>query len=184
MRMVVVRHAARERQIGPADEYGEKKFPLTPAGEQQAHELGRQLLGRQIIPNLYLTSCFVHSRQTADILRSVITPDLSPDILELCTLTPHFQGPRDKRGEWGTGIDILSAIQEESLATGNDLASVEVIAIVLHKPRLEQLLGGVMAQDQSRHRDLDYAEGVCVTATSLAALLQGKGQQEGPTIRR
>jgi broad specificity phosphatase PhoE len=99
MTIVVIRHAERERrEVESDDEFCEKNLQLSKSGVQQAKELGRRLATLGCNPAVYYTSCFAHARQTAAIVREVLE-NVSSDIVELCTLTPHYQGPR----EWRAG---------------------------------------------------------------------------------
>src|SRR5437667_10548038 len=94
--LIVARHAVRERRERNLDEHGEKHLPLSDAGIQQARELGSLLAAGGWNPAAYYTSCFAHARQTAAIVRDVLG-NCAAAILELCSLTPHYQGPREFR---------------------------------------------------------------------------------------
>jgi hypothetical protein len=101
--------------------------------------------------------------------------------VELCSLTPHFQGPREwlRSGRaWG-GIDILVTIDREARLAGSDFRQLDTVALIMHKPRLEQLLSAMTSRDQSQFRAIEYAGGVYLTAATLDVLLQGNGQPEG-----
>jgi hypothetical protein len=143
------------------------------------------LAGQVIRPTVYFTSCFAHAKQTGEILRDTIDEILTdtigeiPDaqVVELCTLTPHFQGPRGLRGNWH-GVHILKEIIREAELKVDNLRDLEFITLILHKPRVAQLLAAVTSQDISRFEHLAYLQGVCVNAVSLDALFQGKGEED------
>jgi hypothetical protein len=99
-------------------------------------------------------------------------------IIELCTLTPHYQGPRGWRTNW-EGVRILEAIDQESRIKGNDLRDVDTVAFVMHQPRLQQLLATMTSQDQSRFRSLTYSEGIRIKANSFDEFFQGKAVADG-----
>lgn len=182
MKIVLLRHASRTRGDPASDEYFEKWQPLTPDGEAESRARGEELLRRRIRPAMYFTSCFAHARQTGTILRDAIGGDPPPRVEELCTLTPHYQGPRQWRGQWH-GSQLLEAIVHEAAAIGAGLEQFEVVAFILHQPRLQQLAASMASQDESRFRDLEYSEGVCLYAESLQAFLNGQGTQDGTVLR-
>ncbi len=181
MRIIVLRHAVRERGDRATEEFIEKHLPLTPAGKQQARELGEEMLRRGLRPAVYFTSCFAHARQSGEILSNTAGGNSPAQVIELCTLTPHYQGPRAWResGKPWKGADMLAAIDRETKLRQYDLRQLENVAFILHKPRLEQLLAAMTSQDEGKFRDLEYSQGVVVNAESLEAFLQGKGKEEG-----
>ena len=175
MVIVVLRHASREQVPSELEEFDERSAPLSKSGIRQARKLGKQLRKWGIKPDVYYASCFTHATQTAKVLRTELA-SASARIIQLCSLTPHYQGPRafrDTKRVW-TGLDILISIDKESKCKGQDMRKKKTIAMILHKPRLEQLLAGMTSQDEGTFRDLDYASGVCLKAESFDSLLQGR----------
>lgn len=177
MKIIVLRHATRKRDSLDRDEYLEKLLPLDPTGREEARQLGEELARRGIKPEVYFTSCFVHAQQTAEILRDTVDRSATAPIVELCTLTPHYQGPKEWRCKW-EGVHILKAIIREAELKVSNLRELEVVAFILHKPRLQQLLESMTSQDESRFDGIRYSEGVCLKAESLNGFLQGKGEED------
>lgn len=171
--LVLIRHALRERH-GQDDEYREKLLGLHRTGVLQAKALAEQLVKIGCIPGVYYTSCFAHARQTADLVRERL-PNTAADVVELCSLTPHYQGPREWRNSerrW-TGLEILKTVDKESDCIGRGMRQFDTVAMILHKPRIEQILAGLTLQDEARFRDLDYGSGVWAKGDSWDTLLQG-----------
>ena len=185
MTIIVLRHATRKRDDDPAtEEYCEKNLPLDTIGQTEARELGAQLAERGLRPAVYFTSCFAHAKETGEILRETVARQPAAKVVQLCALTPHYQGPREWRcsKEW-KGVRILATIDNESRATGNDLRTFDVVAFVMHFPRLAQLLGGMTSESESQFT-LSCSEGVCVEAESFDAFLRGEGKEVGPRFSR
>jgi broad specificity phosphatase PhoE len=175
MKLIVIRHALRERLAQDFEEYCEKTLPLSEAGIHQAKELAGKLTTLGCNPAVYYTSCFVHARQTAAIIRGVLA-NASAEIVELCSLTPHYQGPREWRDsvrKW-TGLEILKTVQMESECLRRGVRQFDTIAIILHKPRIEQLIAGITSEQEGRFRDLDYGSACLLQAPSFNALFQGR----------
>jgi phosphohistidine phosphatase SixA len=186
MKIIVLRHATRKRDDPVRDEYLEKHLPLDPIGEEETRQLGLELARRGIKPAIYFTSCFAHARQTAEILRDIVNGSSTAKVVELCTLTPHYQGPRELRqkGEKWQGLQMLGDIIRESESMISDLRELEVLAFILHWPRLEQLLASMTSKDESCFYNVGYSEGICLKAESLDDLLQGKAEKDGPRFGR
>lgn len=184
MLIVLLRHGKRIKYDDDSmkDEYLEKCLLLDRSGEKDAARRGKELASRKIIPVAYFTSCFAHARQTGEILRDTIGGDPPAKVVDLCTLTPHFQGPRAWRGRW-QGTQILEAIIQESESTGNDLRELAVTTFILHQPRLQQLLASMTSQEELSFSDIGYSEGVCLKADSLDVFLKGGAVQEGTRLR-
>lgn len=181
MRLVMLRHGTREREQDPdVDEHKEKMLPLTSSGELEVRKRALDLKARGIIPNVYLTSCFTHARQTGEILRDTMN-NASVDVVELCTLTPHYQGPRRHRGDW-RGSRMLEAIAQESLLRSKDLRKLDTVAFILHQPRLAQLLALITSRDESEFSDFRYSEGVCIRTESNEDCFAGHGEVEAHLV--
>ena len=179
MKMIVLRHGTRKRDDDPAVEgYDEKNLPLDAGGRAATKQLAAGLVARGLRPAVYFTSCFAHGKETAEILREIMGGDPPARVVTLCALTPHYQGPKAWRcrEEW-KGVRILETIGHEARATGNDLRALDVVAFVMHQPRLLQLLAGVTSESESRYVKIGYSEGVCVEAESFDAFLRGEGKE-------
>jgi phosphohistidine phosphatase SixA len=179
MKIILLRHATRAR----GDSLAEKRLPLTPVGEAESRARAEELLKRGLRPELYYTSCFAHARQTGEILRDAVGGDPPARLEELCTLTPHYQGPRPQIEPWRSR-QLLEAIAHEAAAIGAGLDQFDVVAFVLHRPRLQQLAASMASRDESRFDGLEYSEGVCLSAVSLQGFLDGRGTQDGTMLRR
>jgi hypothetical protein len=178
VKVVMLRHATRKReQDAESDEYMEKNLPLDSVGEMEARARAVNLSTMGINPDVYFTSCFAHARQTGEILRDTINTRASADVVELCTLTPHYQGPRKYRGNW-RGVHMLETIEQEARFRGKDLRKVYAPVFILHQPRLQQLLAIMTSQDESAFSSTKYSDGVCVRADSLDSLFRGQGEVE------
>jgi phosphohistidine phosphatase SixA len=173
MVIIVLRHGLREK-IGELDEYVENSLSLSRPGIGQVRQLGKHLKGKGINPEVYYTSCFSHARETADILRAELA-NASAKVIQICSLTPHYQGPREFRetkNVW-TGLDILRSVDKESRARGQDIRELATVAMILHKPRVEQLLAGMTSKDDALFHDIEYASGRFLKAESFDDVLQG-----------
>jgi len=173
--LIMLRHATREPCTDPdANKYYlDRNLPLNAAGEAEAKLRALDMVQQGIKPAVYLTSCFVHARQTGEIMRDTIDLDPPASVVELLTLTPYFQGPRRSRGNW-QGSHMLESISEESRLTGNDLRRLNTVAFILHQPRLDQLLEAMNLHSQLPSNNIiDYSEGIICRADSLDGLLRG-----------
>jgi len=158
MTIALIRHAARERY---ADNIAEEHLPLTDEGRTQASALAAKMAARGIRPEIYLTSRYVHAQQTGGILRDLIASAAA--LVQLRTLTPHeeydFQG-----------------ILTEAHDSGHDVGGLSTIALVLHHPRVNQLLEKLTSRTISTKPQ--YSEAVCVAAPSLADFVEGRAQEQ------
>ena len=136
MTIALIRHAARERY---ADNVTEEDLPLTDEGRTQASALDAKMVARGIRPELYLTSQYLHAQQTGDILRDLI--DHAAALIQLRTSTSHeeydFQG-----------------IPTEARESGHDVSGLSTIALVLHHPRVNQLLEKLTSQPSLRSHSI------------------------------
>ena len=177
MKIVMLRHGTRQREDDPdCDEHLEKLLPLSSQGQLEVRERALDLKGLEISPDVYLTSCFLHSRQTGEILRDTLS-HASVDVVELCTLTPHYQGPRGSRGNW-RGVQMLEGITQESNFKRKNLRELDTVAFILHQPRLQQLLATMTSQGETQFSGIKYSEGFCIRAESIEAFLRGQGVVE------
>lgn len=181
MRIVMMRHAKRQRDPSE-DSYMDKKLALNSGGEAQTRKLGAALLGRGIRPAAYFTSCFAHARQTGEILRETIRVDPIAPVVELCTLTPHYQGPAGSTGALWHGVKMLESVIHEAHLAVKNLGSLETIAVITHWPRIGQLLAAMTKQTALEATLIPYAEGAVVGAASIESLLDQQGKIEVPVL--
>jgi len=79
---------------------------------------------------------------------------------------------------------MIEEINRQAREAGHDMATLDCVAMILHKPRLEQLAGSVTGRDQGDFRDLAYGEGLCLTGRSLSDFMEGKAEVEKPRFRQ
>jgi len=161
MKIILIRHASRVRDPNSNDD---KDLQLTSDGVSEARELGDKMVSLGLRPTLFLTSCHAHAKQTGEILRDQVAGDHSAPVVAIRSLTPNE--PYD-----------FEEIIRESGQNKYDLSKLDLVAFVLHHPRLNQLLERLTSQSVSRGKP-DYSEAVCLTADSLGEFLQGKGYEE------
>ena len=114
MRLYLVRHAEAER--GDPDELR----PLTPAGRQQARELGARLAAEGVEADAVLSSPLLRARETADQLARALGASSEPD---------------ERLAPGATTDGVLAAV------TGRG----ETVVVVGHQPdcgRIAAALGG------------------------------------------
>jgi len=160
MKIILIRHASRERD---PNRDKDKDLPLTPDGEKEARELGEKMASLGLKPTLYLTSRYEHAKQTGELLRDQVGGNPPATVVAIGTLTPHE--PYDFEG-----------IIRESEQNGHDLSKLELVAFVLHHPRLNQLVARLTSQPISPGAP-KYSEALCLTADSLGEFLKGKGRE-------
>ena len=158
MKIILIRHASGERDPNP-----DKDLPISPDGEKEARELGDRMVSLGFKPTLYLTSRYKHAKQTGEILRDQVGGSPPASVVGVGTLTPHE--PYD-----------FEEIIRESEQTGHDLSKLELVAFVLHHPRLNQLLMRLTSQPAPPVVP-KYSEAVCLTADSLGDFLKGKAKE-------
>ena len=166
MKIVLINHAERQRDPDRVrDREIDRQQPLTPTGVTQAHDLATKLRANGITPTLYLTSRNAHAKQTAEILCIDLGKDPSTDVVEIDALTPRE--PTESCGE----------ILEQAKAAGHDLQLHDVVAIIGHYPRLNQLYAYLTWQTVAPTA-LGYAEEVYLTTEKFC---DGKGQGQWPS---
>jgi phosphohistidine phosphatase SixA len=183
MRIVLLRHATRKTIPDRfREQFLEKGLPLDGDGESEAQFQGAELSTRGIKPAVYFTSCFAHAKQTGEILRDQVG---QAPIIELCSLTPHYQGPREWIGKW-EGSLMTRTILLEAEARVDNLRDLDAIVLILHKPRLEQLISAMSNgwKPNPQEGDLSYSEGLCLVGQSIEAFVEGNAQQDGPLFRK
>ena len=161
MQIVLINHAERHRASGKAD----RDQPLDPTtGVEQVAQLVARLREKNVTPTLYLTSRNVHAQETAERICQALGGDPSRSVVALAALTPEDRTQ--------TMRDIL----EQAEAAGHVLLRHDVIAIVGHSPRLEQLFAYLTWRTVAPAR-LGYGEETYLTIDNFH---NGKGQGQWP----
>jgi phosphohistidine phosphatase len=114
MRLYLIRHA--EAAQGEPDELR----PLTPAGRQQARELGARLAADGVHPDAILSSPLLRARETADQLARALGTRAEPD---------------ERLAPGATAQDVLASVAHRG----------ETVVVVGHQPdcgRIAATLGG------------------------------------------
>jgi len=159
MKIILIRHASRVQK----PELGQDKdLPLTSGGRKEALNLAEQLATHGLKPAVYLTSRYAHAVETADLLRDQVS-GTPPRVVPLAMLTPHEEY-------------TLEGIIREAQQHGCDLDKIDQIGIVLHHPRLNQLLAKLTPRPESPKAP-DFAEAVCLSADSLQDFIRAKGKE-------
>jgi phosphohistidine phosphatase SixA len=164
MDVILINHAERKRDSDRRrDKQIDRHQPLTPTGEKQAHELAERLRAAGIKPTLYLTSRHLHAKQTAEIVCKDLGGDPSVDVVEIDALTPFHTS------------DSLQQISEQASSAGHDASLHDLVALIGHYPRLNQLFAQLTWQTVAEKR-LGYAEEVRLTADSFDDVRKGRGR--------
>lgn len=175
MFIVALRHAERERKDGE-----DSALPLTQAGRLQVEKRGLDLKKLKLIPDVCCTSKNRHAIETGELLIQNLCPNRSQLVFGLDALTPAYQGPSDIPSHTWTGSKILNSVVTEVQSLNANLEKHEVVLLVLHAPRLQQLASGLIQDPQQQQalksRDLAYSDGVVLEADSLQGFLNGEGR--------
>jgi phosphohistidine phosphatase SixA len=167
MQFVLLRHATRVHHPDrDTDDIIDMYMSLDGKGFGESLRLGNRLLAEQIQPRIYLTSWWLHARQTAEQLRDKLGGNSVAPVVELCILTPYCE------------LEInLERVINESAKRHRELSNMEVMAIVTHKPRLEQLLAQITHEkSKSFFAALECGQGACLEAASLDDFSKGGGK--------
>jgi len=113
MDLVIVRHAIAVERGDPAYPWDDER-PLTPEGIHKFRLAARGLSRLDIRPSRILSSSLLRARQTAEILRDAVGPDLEIEI------TPHLKPT-------SANADSLAAVAALNAKT---------VAVVGHEPHL------------------------------------------------
>ena len=119
MRLYVVRHAEAERGDGSADELRR----LTPAGREQARQLGRLLAADGVRPDAVLTSPLLRARETGE---------------ELASATGSTAEPDERLAPGATAADVLDVV------TGRGAT----VVVVGHQPDCGRIAAGLSGQPE------------------------------------
>jgi phosphohistidine phosphatase SixA len=168
MEIILINHAERNRNPDQRrDRQIDRHQPLTPQGEKQAHELAERLRAGRLIPTLYLTSRNVHAKQTAEIVCAGLGGNPSIDIVEIDALTPFHSS------------ESFQQITEQARSSGHDVTLHDVVAVVGHYPRLNQLFAQLTWRTVAEER-LSHAQEVRLRADSFNEFHEGKGRGQWP----
>jgi len=144
MQIILINHAERDRESGKDD----RDQPLHPEkGVKQVNDLVARLREKKVTPTLYLTSKNVHAKETAEWVCAALGRDPKKVVVEIDALTPPH-----RTESWQ---DIL----EQAKAAGHDLKSYEVVAIVGHFPRLNQLFAYLTWHTVKPRHNIIYLRG-------------------------
>jgi phosphohistidine phosphatase SixA len=167
MKIILINHAERQRDPDRLrDREIDRDQPLTAEGVAQAHDVANRLRANGGTPTLYLTSRNAHAKQTAEIVCSDLGGTPSTDVVEIDALTPR--DPTETCGQ----------ILEQAKASGHDPQLHDVVAIIGHYPRLNQLFAYLTWQTAAP-TPLGYAEEVYVTVKEK--FCDGTGQGQWPS---
>jgi phosphohistidine phosphatase SixA len=166
MKIILINHAERERHPDPeTDKKLDPGQPLKQVGVKQAQELAERL--RKVKPTLYLTSKNLHAKQTAEIVCEALGGDKSKDVVVIAALTPN------------AATETFEQIIEQAELAGCNPGSHDVVAVVGHYPRLNQLFAYLTWQ-RTAEKTLDKAEEVVLSADSFDDFRRGKGEGQWP----
>jgi len=160
MEIILIRHAERERDPSLGDD---KDLPLTADGKKQTKALALRLQRAGCQPALYLVSRYAHAVETGRRLRGHLSASPPAPVIALSTLTPH------------EGYTVEGII-EETRENGHDLWNLNQVVIVLHHPRLNQLLAKFTGQAESPQAP-EFAQAVRVVGRSLKDFVNGKASE-------
>jgi len=164
MVVILIRHARREDNSTVKDE----DQALSAVGRQQALALAAVFDKRSLRPEVYFTSKHAHASETAAILAARTA--VGANVTEMETLTPRRSPlPPSWNGTFTHMVD-------ETKTAGYDLSKLNVIAFVLHFPRINQLLAVLTATGTSLNEP-GFAEAIYVRADTFDALCAGKGEE-------
>jgi phosphohistidine phosphatase SixA len=164
MEFILINHAERTHDPDRRkDKQVDRHQPLTAAGEKQAHELSERLRAAGITPTLYLTSRHLHAKQTAELVCRDLGGDPSVDVVELDALTPFHS------------TESFQQVSEQARLAGHDASLHDVVAVIGHYPRLNQLFAQLTWRTVAEKR-LGYAREVRLTADSFDDFHEGKGR--------
>jgi len=151
MKIILINHAERQRDPDKLrDRQIDRHQPLARAGVEQAHDLAARLGANGDIPTLYLTSRNAHAKQTAEIVCTDLGRVPSTDVVEIDALTPFHP------------TESCQQIFEEARASGHNPQLHDVVAIIGHYPRLNQLFAH-LTWKTAAPTPLNYAQEVYLT---------------------
>lgn len=154
VRMLLVRHAERERQGG-------ELAPLTAVGQLQAGSLGSWLVTSTVFrPSAILCSHSRHAQEHAAIVAGALAT--SAPVVLVTALTPHTPEP---------DFSVRSMRLEAGLVVNWERA--DNIMCIGHEPRLNQLAREMTGETTQA---LQFGEVLCIEADSWEGLEMGRGR--------
>jgi phosphohistidine phosphatase SixA len=172
--LIALRHAQRVRP--PATDAADAELPLDATGVQQVDRLVADFGKKGIRPGTCFTSGNEHAYETAERLLKGLSIPPEGNIHRLEALTPSYQGPASmKPVEW-IGADILRSVIQELTVRGAALDAGQPAVLILHQPRLRQMLTGLIREPKKENLEFGYSEGVMLEAPSLQDFLSGDGK--------
>jgi phosphohistidine phosphatase SixA len=158
MNVLLVRHGKKARDLRDVSDMG---LPLSDQGRTEVRSLAVELTGKKLRASLYLSSRYAHAIETARLLAEELGGDSVAEVVPVDTLTPH--------NPYTFGLVV-----QEAAKLGFDLHHQDTVGMVLHYPRIHQLTAEITSQPLEAE-DPGSACATCVSADSLAQLLQGEG---------
>ncbi|HSQ61389.1 MAG TPA: phosphohistidine phosphatase SixA [Acidobacteriota bacterium] len=154
MNLLIVRHAIAVERGDPAYPYDDDR-PLTTEGIHKFRLAARGLKEMGVRPDLVVSSPLVRARQTAEILRDTVAPDLE------LTIEPQLEPGAD----FDATARVLLALPEQT------------IAIVGHEPHVSGFTAYLLAGPRS-HAGLLFKKGAAALVTFHGQLQPGNGTLE------
>jgi len=154
MRLLIVRHGIAVDRGDPAYPWDDDR-PLTPEGIHKFRIAARGVKELGVKPDRIISSPLVRARQTAEILRDAVAPDLPLDI------EPHLE----PGGNFDAGVKSLLAFSEET------------IAIVGHEPHVSGFTAYLLAGPRN-HASILFKKGAAALVTFPGRLQIGTGTLE------
>lgn len=154
MQLLIVRHAIAVERGDPAFPWDDNR-PLTPEGIHKFRIAARGLKELGAKPDRVIASPLLRARQTAEILRDTVAPDLSIDI------EPHLEPGAD-----------FAATAKSLLA-----ASEESVAIVGHEPHVSGFTAFLLAGPRT-HASLLFKKGAAALVSFPGKIQPGSGTLE------
>ncbi len=154
MNLLIVRHAIAVERGDPAYPWDDDR-PLTPEGIHKFRLAARGLKSLGLKPARILSSPLVRARQTAEILRDAVAPDLELDI------EPHLEPGAD----FESSARVLQALDEED------------VAIVGHEPHVSGFTAYLLSGPKS-NASLLFKKGAAAFITFPGRIQAGSGMLE------
>jgi phosphohistidine phosphatase SixA len=158
MNVLLVRHGRKARDL---PDVSDKDLPLSDQGITEVRSLAVELAQKRLRPSLYLSSRYAHAIETARLLAVELGGDSVAEVVPVDALTPH--------NPYTFGLVV-----QEAAKLGFNLHHEDTVGMVLHYPRIHQLTAEITSQPLEAE-DPGYACATCISADSLAQLLQGEG---------
>jgi phosphohistidine phosphatase SixA len=85
MNIILIRHGSKDEEKASQD----KDMLLSDEGIGEACKLGDRLYGLRLMPDIYLTSNYQHTRQMGNVVAKHVDGKTPPSVLGLDALTSH-----------------------------------------------------------------------------------------------